>query len=233
MRGRQVCVGQVVQRGVGIHPQRVEERPSGVETGFGIAQGDLAPVGGMGVTPDVAGLDQPVRRQTHIRPTRTEDTVNKPTLAATTLAVAAAAGTGSIASPSRDAWWYRQLRKPPYQPPGAAFPLVWTTLYGDIAYTSAAAIDRFRAAGRHDKARRYIAALGVNLLLNAGWSWLFFRYHKLGASALGAVALTTSSADLARRAAEAEPRTGLALLPYPLWCAFATVLSAHIWRLNR
>ena len=68
--------------------------------------------------------------------------MNKPTLAATTLAVAAAAGTGSIASPSRDGWWYRQLRKPPYQPPGAAFPLVWTTLYGDIAYTSAAAIDR-------------------------------------------------------------------------------------------
>jgi translocator protein len=113
------------------------------------------------------------------------------------------------------------------------FPFVWTALYGDIAATSAMAIDGFRRAGRHDEARRYAAALSVNLLLNAGWSWLFFRYHKLGASALGAAALTASSADLARRTAQVKPQAGLALSPYAVWCAFATVLSASIWRLNR
>lgn len=159
--------------------------------------------------------------------------MNKPTLAGTALAVAAAAGTGSIASPARTTAWYTRIRKPRYQPPGAVFPVVWTALYTDIAATSAVAIDRFRAAGRDDKARAYIAALGVNLTLNAGWSWLFFRYHKLGASALGAAVLTASSADLVRRAADADPRAGSALSPYPLWCAFATALSTHIWRLNR
>ena len=159
--------------------------------------------------------------------------MNGSTLATTSLAVAAAAGTGSIASPRRVPAWYSGLRKPPYQPPGAAFPVVWTTLYADIAVTSAVAIDGLRSSGQHDKARRYAAALSVNLLLNAGWSWLFFRYHKIGASALGAGALTASSADLARRAAQAQPRAGLALSPYPLWCAFATVLLTHIWRLNR
>jgi tryptophan-rich sensory protein len=159
--------------------------------------------------------------------------MNSSTLAATTLAVAAAAGTGSIASPRHVLTWYSRLDKPPYQPPGAAFPVVWTALYGDIAATSAVAIDGFRRAGQHEKARRYAAALGVNLLLNAGWSWLFFRFHKLGASALGAAALTASSADLVRRTAQAKPQTGLALSPYALWCAFATVLSTHVWRLNR
>jgi benzodiazapine receptor len=159
--------------------------------------------------------------------------VNRSTLAATTVAVAAAAATGSIASPARTAAWYSRVRKPAYQPPGAVFPIVWTTLYGDIAATSARAIDTFRAAGRHDEARRYTAALGVNLALNAGWSWLFFRYHKLGASVLGAAALTASSADLARRTVQADPRAGAAQSLYPLWGAFATVLSADIWRLNR
>jgi len=159
--------------------------------------------------------------------------MNKSALAATALAVGAAAGTGSVASPRRASSWYSRLRKPDYQPPGAAFPVVWTILYGDIAGSSAAAIDRFRTTGHHDNACRYVAALSLNLLLNAGWSWLFFRYHKLGASALGAAALTVSSADLARRTAQADPRAGLALLPYPLWCAFATVLSTHIWQLNR
>jgi translocator protein len=159
--------------------------------------------------------------------------MNKSTLAATSLAVAAAAGIGSFANPARTPQWYKAIRKPSYQPPGAVFPVVWTTLYGDIAATSAVAIDRFRAAGAPDQARRYSAALAVNLLLNAGWSWLFFRYHKLGASVLGAAALTASSADLARRAHRVDPRAGAALLPYPLWCAFATGLSTHIWRLNR
>jgi len=159
--------------------------------------------------------------------------VNKSILGASALAVAAAAGAGSVASADAASQWYSRLRKPPYQPPRAAFPTVWTTLYGDIAATSAVAIDRFRTTGRQDKARSYAAALAVNLLLNAGWSWLFFRYHKLGAAAVGAAALTASSADLVRRTAEATPRGGLALLPYPLWCGFATVLSTHIWRLNR
>jgi translocator protein len=159
--------------------------------------------------------------------------VDRSVLATTTLAVAAAAGTGGVASPKRLPAWYSRLRKPPYQPPSAAFPLVWTALYTDIAAASAVAIDRFRARERHDEARHYAAALGVNLALNAGWSWLFFRYHKLGAAALGAAALTASSVDLARRAAQADGKAGAALSPYPVWCAFATVLATHIWRLNR
>lgn len=159
--------------------------------------------------------------------------MNKSILGATAIGVAAAAGAGSVASAGATSRWYARLRKPAYQPPRAAFPTVWTTLYGDIAATSAVAIDRFRAAGQHDKARRYAAALVANLILNAGWSWLFFRYRKLGAAAVGAAALTASSADLVRRTAQATPRGGLALLPYPVWCGFATVLSTHIWRLNR
>ncbi|AXO22390.1 TspO/MBR family protein [Mycobacterium avium] len=159
--------------------------------------------------------------------------MNRSILGATSLAVAAAAGAGSLAGAKADPRWYARLRKPAYQPPGAAFPLAWTTLYADIAATSAAALQRFGAAGHHDKVRAYATALAMNLLLNAGWSWLFFRYHKLGASAAGAAGLTASSADLVRRTAQATPRGALALSPYPLWCGFATVLSTHIWRLNR
>ncbi|WP_172832007.1 tryptophan-rich sensory protein, partial [Mycobacterium asiaticum] len=61
-------------------------------------------------------------------------------------------------------------------------------LYTDIAATSAVTIDRLRATGRRDEARSYSIALAVNLVLNAGWSWLFFRFHKLGASSRRPVA---------------------------------------------
>jgi translocator protein len=159
--------------------------------------------------------------------------VNKQILAATTLSVGATSGIGSIASQPRITRWYSRLRKPSYVPPNGVFPVAWTTLYADIAVTSATAIDRLRETGRDKEARNYIVALAANLILNAGWSWLFFKYQKLGASAIGAAVLAASSADLARRTAAADPRAGAALVPYPLWCAFATVMSGHIWVLNR
>ena len=154
-------------------------------------------------------------------------------LLGTGLATAAAAVAGSAASSRGVRDWYTTIRKLRYVPPNAVFPIAWTTLYADIAVTSAAAIDRFRADGRHGKARSYVAALGVNLVLNAAWSWVFFAKHRLAGSAAAAAALAASSADLARRAGEADVKLGAALAPYPLWCGFATVLSADIWRLNR
>lgn len=154
-------------------------------------------------------------------------------LIGTTLATAAAAVVGSVASREGVETWYPKLRKPSFNPPNAVFPIAWTALYADIAVTSASAISRFRADGEDAKARAYVAALGTNLVLNGGWSWLFFKAHRLLPSAIAAAALTVSSADLARRAADADLKLGVALTPYPLWCAFATLLSTEIWRLNR
>ena len=153
-------------------------------------------------------------------------------IVATSLATGVAAVTGSIANRGVSTW-YPRLRKPRYVPPSAVFPVAWTTLYTDIALTSAATIDKLRGDGEDAKARAYIGALGANLVLNASWSWLFFKAHKLGPSAVLAGALAVSSADLARRAGSVHPAAGAALAAYPLWCGFATVLSTRIWWLNR
>ena len=155
------------------------------------------------------------------------------TLVATGLATAAAAVAGGIASREGVRGWYTTIRKPSYVPPNAVFPIAWTTLYADIAGTSAAAIDRLRADGRRGEANAFIAALGVNLALNGGWSWVFFKQRRLGLATVAAAALAASSVDLTRRAAAADPKLGAALAPYPAWCTFATVMTGDIWRLNR
>ena len=155
------------------------------------------------------------------------------TLIATSLATAAASVIGGSASGSGVQGWYTTIRKPRYVPPNAVFPIAWTALYADIAVTSAATINRLRADGRHGKANAYVAALGTNLVLNAGWSWVFFSRHRLGTATVAAAAPAASSADLARRAGQADTKLGVALTPYPLWCTFATVMTADIWRLNR
>lgn len=154
-------------------------------------------------------------------------------LGKTGAATAATAVTGSLAS-SRGASspWFARLRKPRFQPPGAAFPIVWSALYADIAATSAVAVERLGATDRRQSSA-YARALAANLALNAAWSWVFFRAHRLAAAAAVAGALTVSSTDLTRRTGAAHRTAGWAMAPYPLWCAFATVLSGTIWWKNR
>ncbi len=152
------------------------------------------------------------------------------TLAPTALAVAATAVIGGLASkPAVESDWYAKLRKPPYQPPRQAFPIAWTSLYTDIAVVSAQTLDDSPPEVR----RTYIRSLVINLILNGSWSWLFFNQRKLGASAVAAGLLTASSADLTRRAAAVRGVKAATLALYPVWCAFATALSTHIWVLNR
>ena len=148
-------------------------------------------------------------------------------------AVAATAGLGGLASAEVDGPWYAALEKPSFQPPAAAFPVAWTTLYADIALTTAHAIDRLERAGRTDEAAAYRRALAANLAVNAAWSWVFFRGHRLGAAVGVAGALAMSSADLVRRTSRVSKPAAVLLAPYPAWCTFATALSAAIWRLNR
>jgi len=155
------------------------------------------------------------------------------TLIPTGTAVAATAVVGGLASRPANSRWYRSLRKPSYQPPQQAFPIVWPLLYADIAIVSSNTLDEMQREGKVPERRRYCIALLVNLLLNAGWSWLFFNRRRLGASALGAGVLAVSSADLTRRTVAIQGVRAIPLLVYPLWCAFATVLASHVWFLNR
>jgi len=155
------------------------------------------------------------------------------TLLPTAAAVTATALVGGLASRPAQSTWYRSLRKPPYQPPRQAFPIVWPVLYAVIATVSSNALDEMTRRGQETERRHYVAALAVNLVLNASWSWLFFNQRRLGTSAVAAAALATSSSDLTRRAVAAQGMRALPLGLYAAWCTFATVLSSHIWFLNR
>lgn len=153
------------------------------------------------------------------------------TVIRTASAVAATAVAGGLATRPASPW-YRSLRLPPWQPPPRTFGLVWTPLYVDVAVSGARALDALQERGRHEERAAYVRALGVNLVLNAGWSVLFWRWRRPWVSTLECAALAVSAADLVRRTADADARAGAALAPYPLWCAFATVLNAAVARRN-
>src|SRR5699024_11889414 len=68
--------------------------------------------------------------------------------------VVAAAALGSWAS-DPSSRWYRRLDKPDFQPPPAAFPIVWSSLYGAIWAASTATIHRFERRGQTSRSRGF------------------------------------------------------------------------------
>jgi len=150
-----------------------------------------------------------------------------PTVVLTLAGAAATAAIGSLATAPGTSW-YRRLDKPPWQPPSAAFPLVWTPLYVSIGIAGGRALDRAAPSER----RALAAAYTGNLVLNAAWTAVFFRARRPRAALAEIVALNVSNADLVRRAWRADRAAGLALLPYAAWTGFATALTAAIAHRN-
>lgn len=142
-------------------------------------------------------------------------------------AVSATAVAGSIAVDPRSDW-YRQLDKPDWQPPGAAFGPVWTALYASIAWSGGRTLSRATGVDRG----RYVAALATNLALNAGWNWLFFGARNPAAGLAGIAALNLSNLSLIRRTVRVDRKAAAALIPYAIWTGFATALNADIVRRN-
>ncbi|GAA3456639.1 TspO/MBR family protein [Dactylosporangium matsuzakiense] len=150
-----------------------------------------------------------------------------PTWLKTTAAVTVAAGIGSLVTRPGDRW-YRHLEKPAWQPPPKAFPLVWTPLYGLIAFAGARALDASRGPAR----RQFAVAYAANLALNAGWTAVFFGARRPRAALAEIALLNASNLDLLRRAWQADRTAGAALAPYVAWTGFATALNASIARRN-
>ena len=67
--------------------------------------------------------------------------------------------------------WYGTLATPPWTPPSWLFGPVWTVLYATMAI---AAWLVWRARGSFTAARGPLAIYLLQLLLNAGWSVVFF-----------------------------------------------------------
>ena len=125
--------------------------------------------------------------------------------------------------------WYLSLREPPFKPPDWLFPVAWT---GIEAGLSIAAYRLLRAAPSTARTRA-LAFWGWNVAMIGGWSRLFFKRHQLAVSTLAAASLVATSAAFVKQARQVDTTASRAGIPLVGWVAFATVLTATIWRLNR
>lgn len=139
--------------------------------------------------------------------------------------VVAAVGGVAASDAGRD---YQALQRPGWAPPPWLFGPVWTVLYATIAV--AGWLVWRRTSWR--RARAAFTAYGLQLLLNAVWTPLFFRWGLLGTAAAD-IALLWLSVLATIVLFARHSRLGAALLlPYLAWVGFAGALNIAIWTLN-
>lgn len=134
----------------------------------------------------------------------------------------AAAAFGALFEPGE---WYAGLNKPELTPPDQVFAPVWTVLYVCIAVSGA-------MVWRERGLCLAMVLWGLQLVLNAAWSWIFFGLHEPGWAFAEIRLLWLAIAATIVAFWRIRTSAALLLLPYLLWVSFASWLNYMLWRLN-
>jgi benzodiazapine receptor len=125
------------------------------------------------------------------------------------------------------ATWYPSLDKPSWTPSGATIGSVWTILYSFMGI-AAWIVWRLGSGGR----QRPLAIYALQLLLNAGWSALFFGLRSPGLALLEIGILWLAILATSVTFWKVSKFAGVLMVPCLIWVGFAGVLNAFIWKMN-
>lgn len=136
--------------------------------------------------------------------------------------------TGSIFTGDSMGWYYT-LNKPFFRPPNWLFGPVWTILYVMMGISL---YFLWKRGFTSNDSKYALGIFTVQLLLNTGWSFVFFGARSIGGGlavilVLWILILLTIFAFYRLNTASAY-----LLIPYLIWVSYASVLNLSIWRLN-
>ena len=133
------------------------------------------------------------------------------------IAVILAAVLGSLASTNSGTdSWYLSLNKSELNPPGYVFGIVWPILYVLMM------ISAFLTY------KKVFVVFNIQLIFNAAWSWLFFRYQMPLVSLLDIYLLIMMNIYILKLIYHESKIAFLLFLPYVLWISFASYLNLFI-----
>lgn len=147
------------------------------------------------------------------------------------LLIAVCQAAGAIGTPftgSEPGGWYDELDKAWFHPPSAVFAPVWITLYTVIG-VAAWRVWRLPASRERSMA---LILFGVQLVLNALWTPLFFGLERPAVALAEIVAMFVAAAVAAWWFGRLDRWAAVLMIPYLAWIAFATLLNASVVALN-
>jgi translocator protein len=125
--------------------------------------------------------------------------------------------------------WYRDLRKPGWNPPNWIFGPVWTVILGLAAWSGVLA---WANAPTSTERVRILVLFGINIVLYMLWTPLFFNLRRPDWALIEVPFLWLSIVSLILGLAPLSPTSSWLLAPYLLWVTFAAFLNLTIVRLN-
>jgi benzodiazapine receptor len=126
--------------------------------------------------------------------------------------------------------WYRDLKKPSWQPPDWLFGPAWMIILGLAAWAGILSWDQ---ADSQSVQAMLIAVYAANFLFHLLWSPLFFKYQRPDWALVEVVFLWLSVTAMLALTWSLDSLAGVMILPYFLWVSFAAMLNAKIVQLNR
>lgn len=124
--------------------------------------------------------------------------------------------------------WYAGLEKPAFNPPAWLFAPVWTALYVAMGVAAWRIWCRPVSIERKQALRLF----GVQLILNAAWSPVFFGAQSLAGGLVVIVLMLFAIAATIQRFHPIDKAAAWLLAPYLAWVSFATLLNVALFALN-
>ncbi len=124
---------------------------------------------------------------------------------------------------------YKNLAKPFFSPPTLVFGVVWPILYALMAI----AAYRIWLKGKEGKnVRKALVLYTIQLILNFLCTFIFFQYQLFGLAFIEILFLLIFIILTTIEFFKVDKISGILMLPYTLWVAFAAVLNYFIWVFN-
>lgn len=124
---------------------------------------------------------------------------------------------------------FESMNQPPLSPPMWLFPVVWTILYVLMGISSylvkTAAVD-------NDTITQALWIYGIQLLINFLWTIIFFNFQLYWFAFFWLIALWIAILVCLIRFAKINMTSGILLIPYLVWVAFAIYLNLAVAILN-
>jgi tryptophan-rich sensory protein len=137
----------------------------------------------------------------------------------------------SIATQSSVETWFPTLKKPFFNPPSWLFAPVWSLLYIMMGIAAGLVWDKINS--KPEEVKKALVFFVIQLALNALWSILFFGLKNPLLALIEIVLLWLLIYETFSKFSRINKLAGNLFVPYLLWVAFAAVLNASIWWLNR
>ena len=116
--------------------------------------------------------------------------------------------------------WYQNLNKAPWTPPGWVFGFTWTTIM--------ACLTIYMALANKEWDKKLLILYGIQLVLNIGWTPIFFYFQQSTLALCVIIALTLLIAYLTYEFKGQSHHFVILLLPYLAWLCVATSLNWYI-----